>query len=920
MESKKLFIKLFIPFFLLVNAFAFSQKSKFTFSDAMQFPKMRHHTVSDDGSWIGFSLVPDRGDPKSVLVSTKDNTKFEFLRTIQPTFSNNSKWVFLQFLPKAIDTANIEKNKPKKGLLLVNLETGQHFDFQNVKSSQFSEDSRWLAIHLFPETDKDKINDKERKESFPLGTTMVLLDLISLNSFEFQYVTEFAFDSLSNHLAFSISEPNSKKNGLYLINLRGQFEPPQKIEGDSGVQISSLAWNNVKISLSYVKSFPKIDSQVDSSAIFNYEISTRQKKLLISNDLLDTNWFIPAKNDLRWTEDGKRLFFGIKPKMDTIIRKEPFKFNDTNFFDISTILKKANYTLWHWNDPRIKSNEKNWWEKNKDRIFRCVFNSETNKFIQLADTNISEVQFVENPNYTIGYDETPYLVQSTWEGPGYKDLYLINLNTGEKKLIQKKISEPAQISPNGKYLVFFNQKNWNLYDPIKDTLVNLTGKMRYPFYDEDWDQPSDPPSYGFGAWFENDIAFLVYDKYDIWKFYTDSYSYICQTVVFGRDLKQTYRIVHLDKSKKFYRNLDTVMLSVFNHQTKTYSIYGLNFNILGPYQILEEKRNIKLIAKAKKNDVILFSKESYEEFPDLWVAGTDFESPRQITFYSNEFVSKYEWGSTELIRWTNSKGDTLDGFIIKPYNFDQKKKYPLIVYFYERFSQLANNFAFPYVGHRPCFQIYNSDDYIFFLPDIKYYIGSPGYSALDCITSGVRKLLSFGFVDSSAIGIMGHSWSGYQTSFIITQTNLFSAAVAGAAVGNMTSAYSGIRLESGLARQFQYEKGQSRIGGSIWDSLMSYIQNSPVFNVKTTRTPLLLMFGDEDQAVPWQQGIELYLALRRQQKPVFFLQYHNEPHWPMFYANRLDYAIKTKEFFDTFLKKMPPPEWITKGENFILKN
>lgn len=919
-KIRTIILCLFFGFSFIVSL-GLNAREKFGFLDAMKFPEMRYQTISDDGKWVTYSLVPNRGDPKSFVISTKDTTHFELLRTTHPIFSKDSKWISFQVLPKAIDTANSEDEKPEQGLLLLNLETGERFEFDKVNFRKFSNDSRWLALHLRPESEKNKQGEKIKKEfkSTNFGSMLILFDLSNKNSLEINYVTEFSFDTLSNYLAFAISEPTQKNNGLYLLKLREQFEPPSKIDCDSSVIVSSIAWNNKKNTLTYIKSYRRKFSQVDSSLIIDYIISNHQKNLIITESMLDPSWFIPTKNRLHWTDDGNRLFFGIKPKKDTSLKKEIITFSDTNFYDIKTILNEANYTLWHWSDPRIKPNEKYWWGKNKDRVFLCLFNPDSKKFIQIADSNITDVEIVENSNYTIGYDENPYLLNSTWEGPGFKDLYLINLNTGEKKLIQKKITEPAQISPNGKYIVFYYKRNWHLFDPIKDTLVNLTGKMRYPFYNEDWDQPSEPPSYGFAGWFEKDAACLIYDKYDIWKFYTDSYSYICQTIVFGRDLKQTYRIVLLDEEKKFYRNFDTVFLSVFNHNLKTYSIYGLNFNILGPYQILEQDCNYKLIGKAKNSDMVLFSKEKFDLFPDLWVSETSFKNPRQITFHNKELVEKYEWGSTEIIRWVNSRGDSLEGFIIKPYNFNPDNKYPLIVYFYERFSQMANNFLSPYVGHRPCFQLYNSNDYIFFLPDIKYTIGSPGNSALDCIITGVKKLLSFGFIDSTSIGIMGHSWSGYQTAYIITQTNLFSAAVAGAAVGNMISAYSGIRLESGLARQFQYEKTQSRIGGNLWDSLMNYINNSPIFFAKQMRTPLLLMFGDEDQAVPWQQGIELYLALRRLQKSVFFLQYHNEPHWPMLFANRLDYAIKTKEFFDTYLKKIPPPDWIIKGENYFIK-
>ncbi|QLH52860.1 MAG: hypothetical protein CH6_0257 [Candidatus Kapaibacterium sp.] len=905
---------LVIVFFLIVQVVSFSaEKQKFAFVDAMKFPRIQHQTISNDGRWVGYSLVPERGDPTSHIVSTETDTRFTFERTLKPVFSPNSEWVIFRLMPKAIDVENAEKEKPTEGLLLFNLNLQTKFTFEKTQKFLFSEDSRWLAIQFKPTETKEKEN--EGKEQ---GTLVTLFDLVSKNQLDLQYVTEFTFDTLSQYFAYVVSEPEGKKNGLYVINLKGEFSPPIKADVDSAVIITSLTWNKAKQTLSYVKSYERKGTKIDSSMICNLLMTVMVPQTLVEFSQIASDWFIPRKNQLKWSEDGERLFFGIKPKIDTTVTKDKIKFNDTNFYDISKILQKADYTLWHWNDPRVKTNERNWWEKNKDRTFQCVYHTTTKQFIQLSDLNLPSVEFVDNPKYTIGYDPNPYLKESTWEGE-YFDLYLVNLNTGERKLIAKRINEGAHLSPQGKYLVFYKDKNWHLYDPQLDTLVNLTGKMKYAFYDEDYDMPSPPPSYGFAGWFENDNAFLLYDKYDIWKFFSENYGYVCQTVVYGRDLKQTYRIVNLDKDKKFYRNTDTVLLSAYHNDLKYTSIYLLEFKILGPLSLLEEPKNFKIIQKAKNANKVLFSRESYDEFPDLWVANFDMSNPKRLTNHSGELLSKYKWGTTELVRWTNSRGDTLDGFIVKPANFDPKKKYPLIVYFYERFSQLMYNFSFPYIGHRPCIQIYNSDDYIFFLPDIKYQIGNPGNSALDCITSGVKSLIAKGFIDTTAIGIMGHSWSGYQTAYIITQTKMFSAALAGAPVGNMTSAYSGIRLESGLARQFQYERYQSRIGGNLWDSLTNYINNSPVFKAQTATTPLLLMFGDEDQAVPWQQGIELYLAFRRLNKTAFFLQYHKEKHWPEKFPNKLDYAIKIKEFFDTFLLKKTPPDWIKNGENIIIK-
>jgi dipeptidyl aminopeptidase/acylaminoacyl peptidase len=237
----------------------------------------------------------------------------------------------------------------------------------------------------------------------------------------------------------------------------------------------------------------------------------------------------------------------------------------------------------------------------------------------------------------------------------------------------------------------------------------------------------------------------------------------------------------------------------------------------------------------------------------------------------------------------------------------------VLVYFYRFFSQRLHEFNQPAVNHRPSFPLYASNGYVVFLPDVRFEVGRPGFSSTKCVVPGVQHLIDIGIADPNAIALHGHSWSGYQTAFMVTQTNIFTTAIAGAPVGNMTSAYSGIRLGSGLARQFQYEMSQSRLSGSLWEARDDYIDNSPVFFADKIQTPILILHGDVDDAVPWEQSIEFYLALRRNGKEAVFLQYNDEPHHPQKYPNKLDWAMKMKEWLDHYLKGAPAPEWISKG-------
>ena len=327
-------------------------------------------------------------------------------------------------------------------------------------------------------------------------------------------------------------------------------------------------------------------------------------------------------------------------------------------------------------------------------------------------------------------------------------------------------------------------------------------------------------------------------------------------------------------------------------------------------------KNYSNPTKAKDADVLLLTAARFDQFPDLLVAGLDFKSISKVSDGDKQ-RAQFNWGTSELIGYKNLDGIPLKGMLIKPENFDPTKKYPMIVYIYERLSQGLHSFRNPTPGTsiNPIF--YASNGYLVFMPDIVYTIGYPGQSALKCVLPAVQAVVDKGFVDENAIGIQGHSWGGYQIAYMVTQTNRFKAAAPGAAVSNMTSAYSGIRWGSGVPRQFQYERTQSRIGGSLWEYPMRYLENSPVFRADRVQTPLLMINNDEDDAVPWYQGIEYYLALRRLNKEVYLFSYNGEKHGLRKRQNQKDYTRRLQEFFDHFLKGAPAPEWMEKGIPYI---
>ena len=249
-------------------------------------------------------------------------------------------------------------------------------------------------------------------------------------------------------------------------------------------------------------------------------------------------------------------------------------------------------------------------------------------------------------------------------------------------------------------------------------------------------------------------------------------------------------------------------------------------------------------------------------------------------------------------------GKKLEGLLYKPEDYDPAKKYPMLIYYYEKRSDGLNRYSMPAPSRSTVYpSYYVSNDYLFFIPNIEYETGQPGPDAYNSVVSGAKHLIETeSGVDADRIGLQGQSWGGYQTAYIITQTNMFTAAMAGAPVSNMTSAYGGIRWGSGFSRMFQYERTQSRLGTTLWEDMDRYIKNSPLFFAPNVETPVLMMHNDADGAVPWYQGIEFFMALRRLRKPSWLLVYNDEAHNLTRWANREDLSIRMQQFFDHYLK------------------
>lgn len=920
---------------ILALIFSFSvhlpgqEKRALTFEDMMKFRHIVDPVISGDGQWVALATKPDRGDGDVRVYPVEGGAPFTIERGGKPAFSLDSRWLVATVNPMAVDLEKEEKEKPRPGLALLELATGQLVQFEKVEDYAFSPDSAWLAYRLAKAEKKGDEKPKEgEKGSSRVGPVMKetgnplhLRHLESGKEVELADVLAYAFDEQSRFLAIGVASPDGLGNGLFCLDLNKEGNPRIPVQVQEKTIYKELAWEKEGRHLAFLAASTDDEGNTRQASLCLWTARSGEVRLAVQMDAVPAGWVIPPKSQLTWSKDGKRLFLGLQPqdlfelalassKKDAGKEKDKEK-EQVELFDIRRILEKREVDVWHVNDPMIIPHQKRQWPRLKEKTYLTVYHVGTGKLVALGDKEVTEVEIPENPRLALGSSDVPYLKEMTWDGR-YNDVYVIDMVTGQKRKILTRQRFRASLSPRGNYVAYFREGHWHLYDTRQGKGRNLTASLQVPFYEETNDVPGEAPPHGLGGWLEDESALLLYDRYDIWKVSTGEEKAVNLTGGQGRASQLTFRIVRLDPEQKFLKRDESLLLLAYHNLTKNFGFYQAHLLEPGAEKLLEEKKKYNFLAKAKKADRIIFTRESYEEFPDVWVSRVDFREARRLTEI-NPQISDFAWGSAELIEWVSLDGTPLQGVLIKPGNYEAGRRYPVLVYFYEKFSQRLYEFNEVVVNHRPCFPFYASHGYAIFLPDIVYETGRPGLSATKCLIPGVLKLIDVGVADPKAIALHGHSWSGYQTAFIITQTNLFRVAIAGAAVGNMTSAYSGIRWESGLARQWQYEKAQSRIGGSLWDRLDSYIENSPVFFADRIQTPLLLMFGDEDGAVPWEQGIELYLAMRRLGKDCIFLQYRGEPHHPRKYANKLDYAIRMKEYLDHYCRGFPAPDWIEKG-------
>lgn len=887
---------------------AFAQKRPLEHADVSGWNSIENTRISDDGRWVTYQLTPIEGDPVLHIYDGQTKKTVSFDRADGARLSADSRYVVFMLHPakdsvEALQRRTVKKDQlPKDTLAIYALAAGQLEKIPNVKSFQLPEKQPgWLAYHLAPDP---AANGKGKKESDKNGSPLVVRSLDGGASLTAPFAKAYTHAGEgARFLVHSTGNDSTFLPGVYLFEPGwSDWKPVFRAKGD----YKHLQFDESGRRLAFLA-----DTDTTKARIRPFEVlywtdgrDTVQKVADNQSAFLPEGWIVSDNARPQFSKDGQKLYFGYAPAP---------VLPDTSLLDDEIV----NVEVWHYEDRRLYTQQEAMLNRDKNKSYACVWHVGKAGVIALANERIPDTRTGDegNARYTLGSNPEPYLKESSWEGgPGCEDVYLIDNETGKAKLIAEGVCGNPNLSPGAQYVYWYSSPDtaWFAYDIAAGQLNQLTTNRDVPFYDTLDDHPDYPPSHGLAAWLAGDEAVLIYDRFDIWRVDPKGKSEMVR-LTSGREQQLSYRYRRLDREARFIRPDEKILLQLTNEENWQEGFAWLDLKT-GKTQLVEMgDYSLRMNPlRARNAEKYVFTRENFRTFPDL-LYSSDLKKAEKISD-ANPQQEQFRWGDIELYEWTSLDGQKLKGLLVKPDNFDPNKKYPLIVNFYERSTDGLNRHRAPEF-HRSTinYAFYVSRGYVIFNPDVPYRIGYPGESAFNAVVSGVSNLVGEGFIDEENMALQGHSWGGYQIAYMLTRTDMFKCAESGAPVVNMISAYGGIRWESGLSRMFQYEHTQSRIGGSLWEYPLRYLENSPIFTLDKINTPVLILHNDKDGAVPWYQGIEFFVGMRRLGKPAWMLNYNDEPHWPVKLQNRRDFQRRMQQFFDYYLLDAPMPSWMERG-------
>lgn len=851
MKKNKFIITLYISL-TIATASLFAQKNAYVVNENTSWSNFYLLDVSMDSNWLYFDHNIHFVENVASIKNLNTGKVIDFKNGHSGKFSNNSKWF-------SIITNNNTLN-------WVDLKIHRQDSLQKINTAAFTANSNFLIAHSF--------------ENY-----IHFIDLSTSQLSSPGQSTRYNINPVHESVAIALKTEKGEVLKIFDLKNNSVNEVPKLTQ----VQIKRMAWNKSGDKLAFV--FQQEQSQSLNIGVFDYNSNT----IRFLNDLVpssNNNSFDIENADITMNDVGSRLFFYVKN--NTINQNS-----------------NPNIEIWDTADPVVLSRKK-YSYADRDAPLLNVWLLDSDKVIPIETNEFSKSFWNPNGNYAISFN--PHKYEPQFHFREFADLYAINLENGsKKKIIDKQYTHGyyLKFSPNSNYLAYFRENNWWLYDIRKNTHTNLTKEITFSLFDASLTSYSFPQPYGMSAWSSDEKEVYINDTYDIWKVSVDGKQK--QKMTDGRKNKIRYSIADLSSNQKIVSNDHFMRIPVLQSENpfvisaQSLDNYSTGFYTLKPNGSLhkiafKDKRVSRLIAL--NHNTYVFQEESLNIPPFVTKVNTKTKLEVAVV-QSNKAWQNYKWPEKKLIQYSTHFADDLKGILIYPVNYNPEMKYPMVVHVYEDSSKYFHIFNPPthssdigFTGLN--FALY---DYFVLLPDIVYLKNKVGYSATHCVLSAIDKVLEIEkSVDEDKLGLIGHSFGGYETAFIITQTDRFKAAVAGNGVFNLYSNYFEYQKVLGVPEYLRIERGQFRFKNSFFENKEAYLENTPIHHFDKVNTPLLIWAGKEDDNINPDHSVQGYLALRRLQKPALMLLYENEGHVIIDNNNQKDLTNRIKNWFNSYLK------------------
>lgn len=853
---------------------AIEQKRLLSIKDYELWETIDQYYLSDSGDWCSYARHK-KNKTTLIIASTQGDLKYNFSDGYSVKFNSGSQWAACVVRKKGLGLLNLEAQKSPHWI-------------SGVTQFEFSPDGDYL------------IYAADHKTDAAISKKLTILNLKTKKEHVLTGIEGYQLSPDSKKLAYIQNVENKKS--VKLISL-GKATIETIVENGS-YGYKNLVWSAGSTALAFFEERLGVSGGQNAYKIYCYK-KRKGKSKLYGLDLAENDNFFPGRkitgHKLGFSPKELKIYFKVQGSED---RYKP-------------IYNEDDVEVWKATDkhPGPKSYQKN-------TIYSANFASwhpETGKTAILETDALPKALVGNQGRYMLSYDPLQY--EPDFSVTGKHDIYLTDLKTGMVRLILKQFGGEATISPNSKYISYFKDKHWWVYSIEKNTHTNVTKHLAVTWHRESSKHPhkNGLKPYGSAGWTKGDKQLVVYDKYDVWMISPTGES---QRLTNGRSSQIRYRI-HGKKVlyKGQIKSHITVFTGGFDDPVRIGSPIdlsnGLTFHIEGVdkasgYAIWKPGKKVQILVykpmrisdliKASDKDVYIYVEQSFKTAPRIvYLNKKDADS--KILAASNTHQKQFHWGHSELVYYKGLNGEDLQGALFYPANYKPGKKYPMIVEIYERLSKSLHKYINPseYQRSRLNRTHYTASGYFVFHPDINYTYNNVGMSAVHCVEAGVKAVIAKGVVEEDRIGLNGHSFGGYQTNFIITQSNLFATAVAGASVSDIVSIYH-------LGKMKNFEDWQFVFKGSFYENREAYLYNSPIQHLANVRTPLLLWTGKKDASVDYRQSFQMFYGLHRLNKPCELLVYPDEGHDMMSTKNMLDLSRRTKAWFDKYLKPEPALE------------